>query len=190
MNPELRLIAAPGPTYAALARAPSRIGPITALRRPLLVAMIIGCSTAILATRHATPSLVLSTTICWSVVVLIQIAIALAVIAAPARRTVGIPRALDLFFAAHAPWSLWMLALIARSPTAGERTLVPVLVAALVPIVLTPRILAAFFREVLELDPREAIRCTIAHQAITWSVLIVMFGWAVALIPRIVQWLK
>ena len=87
----------------------------------------------------------------------LQIAIALSLIAAPSRRTVGLPRALDLFFASHAPWSLWFLAAAAwgMSPLGCWST--PLLFLALAPIVLTPRMIAAFFREVLELDPRHAI---------------------------------
>ena len=189
MSAELRLIVSPSRTYAVLARRPSRIGPVVALRRPLLVALVLGSTAAILATRHATPALVLSTTVMWSVLVLAQIAIALVLIAAPARATVGIGRALDLFFASHAPWSLWMLAVIAWAPTAGERNLMPMLAAALVPMALTPRMLAAFFREVLELDPRQAIARTVVHQAITWGLLALFYGAAIAAVPRLMAWL-
>lgn len=190
MSAELRLIVSPSRTYAALARTPSRIGPVAALRRPLLVALVLGSTAAILATRHATPALVLSTTLGWSVVVLAQMAIAVTVIAAPARRTIGIARALDLFFASHAPWSLWMLAVIAWAPTAGERTLAPILIAALVPLALTPRALAAFFREVLDLDPREAIARTAVHQLMTWGLLGLFYGAAIAAVPRLMAGLR
>ena len=155
----------------------------------MLVAAVAGSTVALLGTRHAPPALVLSTTLCWSVLVVAQTAIALAVIAAPARRTVGLSRALDLFFASHAPWSLWMLALVAWAPTAGERTLLPIVVAALVPAFLTPRMIAAFFREVLELDPRSAARRTAVHQAVTWSLLVSVYSAAVAMFPRIVAWI-
>lgn len=178
----------PAATYAALARLPAGLGPVRALRRPLIAAAVLAGTAAILATRHATAGLVVSTFACWSVVVIAQVVIALAVIAHPARRTVGVPRALDLFFASHAPWSLWMLAVVAYAPTAGERTLLPILASALAPIVLTPRILTAFFREVLGLDRRRAIARTAVHQAITWILLIAVYGAAVALIPRIVEW--
>jgi hypothetical protein len=83
-----------------------------------------------------------------------------------------------------------MLALIAWAPTAGERTLWPVLAAALVPIALTPRALAAFFREVLELDPREALTRTAAHQAITWGLFLLVYGAAIGAVPRLLNWLR
>ena len=189
MTPELRLIAAPRSTYARLARQPSSVGPITALRRPLLVAVVLGTSIAIAATRHVTPALVLSTTLAWAFVVAIQIAVALLLIAAPARRTVGVPRALDLFFASHAPWSLWLL-LAASVPAPFGRPMTPLLVAALIPVVLTPRMIAAFFREVLDLAPAQTIIRTAAHQALTWGLFIALYGAAVAIRPRIVAWLQ
>ena len=179
---------APAPTYARLARQPSPVGPITALRRPLLAAVVLGVSIAIGATGHVTPALVLSTTLCWAFVIVLQIAIALSLIAAPSRRTVGVPRALDLFFASHVPWSLWLLA-AAAVPAPLGRPLTPLLLFALVPFVLTARMIAAFFREVLELGPRGAMTRTVAHQAITWTLFVVLYGSAVAIRPRILEWL-
>ena len=188
MTPELRLMVAPARTYALLARQPSPVGPLTALRRPLLAALVLGASMAIAATKHVTPALVLNTTIAWSFVVVLQIAIALLLIAAPARRTVGVPRALDLFFASHAPWSFWILAAAAMPAPLG-RPLVPLPLLAVVPLVMTGRAIAAFFREVLHRDPRRAAQRTALHQAMTWGALVVLYGTAVAIRPRIVGWL-
>ena len=188
MSPEILLMVSPRQTYAWLARRSGRVTLLTPLRRPLLVAIVLGVSTAMGATGHVTPALVLSTTICWSFVVVLQMGIALAVIAGPARRTVGLARALDLYFAGHAPWSLWMLAGVAWAPSAVGRPLTPLLVAAAVPLILTPRILAAFFREVLELDPRHAMVRTAAQQAMTWVTFVILFGTAVALVPRVLEW--
>ena len=188
MTPELRLMVAPASTYALLARQPSPVGPFAALRRPLLVAVVVGVSLAIATTRHVAPSLVAGTTIAWSFVVALQIAIALTVIAGPARGTVGLARALDLFFASHAPWSLFLLG-VAALPAPLGRPFTPVLLLAVVPLALTARAIAAFFREVLRLDPRRAMVRTIVHQAITWSVFVILYGSAVAIRPRIVGWL-
>ena len=189
MTAELQLIARPGPVYAELARGGPGIGPFASLRRPLIAAVILGASMTIAATRQAEPGILLSTIVCWSSAIVLQIAIALSVIAGPARRTVGVPRALDLFFASHAPWSLWLLASVAWAPVPGERsTLVP-LFAALAPLVLTPRIIAAFFREVLELEPRRAVLRTAVHQAMTWTTFLILYGSAVAVVPRILQWI-
>ena len=125
VSPELRLMVSPGATYASLARVSGRVTPLTAIRRPLVVTLVLGVSAAIGATNHVTPALLLSTTLCWIFVVALQTAIALVLIAGPARRTVGLARALDLYFAGHAPWSRWMLAVAAWGPSLGSaRTLV------------------------------------------------------------------
>lgn len=187
MTPELRLLAAPARTYAALARQPSPVGPITALRRPLITAVAIGVSMSIATTGHVTPALVLNTTVAWSFVVVLQIAIALLLIAGPSRRTVGVPRALDLFFASHAPWSFWMLA-AAALPAPIARTVTLVLLG-VVPLAITVRAIAAFFREVLGLDRRRAAIRTVLHQALTWTTFVLLYGAAVAIGPRIAGWL-
>jgi hypothetical protein len=189
MTAELRLIAAPGPTYAALARDANRAGPLIALRRPLVAALILGSSMTMAGTRRAEPVVLFSTILCWSSVIALQMLIAVIVIARPASRTVGVARALDLFFASHAPWSLWMLAAVAWAPFPGERSALVPLLAALVPLLLTARMIAAFFREVLELDPRVALVRTAVHQAITWGTFVILYGSAVAIVPRIVQWI-
>ncbi len=187
MNPELLLITHPAPTYAALATAPARVGAMRMFRRPALVALVLGCAVAMAGTRHVTPVLVVSATACWSVLVVAQVVIALAVFASPASRTVGVACALDLFFASHVPWSLWMLAVVVWAPVPGGRSLTPILVAALVPMVLTARMIAAFCREVLRMERRQAMARTATHQVVTWGLLVAVFGWAVALWPRIVQ---
>ena len=189
MTPELRLLVAPARTYALLARQPSPVGPFTALRRPLLAVVVLGVAIAIAATRHVTPALVLSTTLCWAFVVVLQVANALCVIAGPSRRTVGVARALDLFFASHVPWSFFLLAAAAMPAPLG-RPLTPLLLVALAPLVLTPRMIAAFFREVLHLDPLRALGRTVLHQAITWTVFVVLYGASVAIRPRILEWLE
>jgi hypothetical protein len=186
MSPELQLIVSPARTYALLARQPSPVGPFTALRRPLLVALVLGASIAMGATRHITPALFFSVTLCWTFVIGLQIAIAVMMIAGPSRRTVGLPRALDLFFASHAPWSLWLLAAASvPDPFAGLH----LLLLAIVPMVFTGRMILAFFREVLRLDRRHAIGRTAVHQAITWGLFVLLYGSAVALHPRILHWL-
>ena len=186
MTPELRLMVAPARTYAFLARQPSPVGPLTALRRPLLVVLVIGVSMAIAGTRHVTPALALGTTLAWAFVVILQIAIALLLIAGPSRRTVGRSRALDLFFASHAPWSLWLLGVVALPAPLG-RPVTPLLVLAVVPLAMTIRAIAAFFREVLQYGSRRAAVHTAIHQAITWGAFVLLYGSAVALQPRLVE---
>ena len=190
VSAELRLIVSPRDTYARLARTRSRGGVLVALRRPALAAVVIGAAIALGATGHVTPRLLLSTTLCWAFAVVLQIAIAVALIVGPSRRTVGLSRALDLFFASHAPWSLWLLAAAAYSPSALGRPLTPLLLSAVVPLALTVRMIAAYFREVLELDPRHARVRTILQQAATWGVPLVLYGTAVGFWPRFLEMIR
>jgi len=190
VSPELQLIVSPRDTYARLARTRSRGGLLAALRRPALVAVVIGAAIALGATGHVTPRLLLSTTLCWAFVVVLQIAIAVALVAGPSRRTVGLSRALDLFFASHAPWSLWLFAAAAYRPSVLGRPLTPLLISAVVPLALTVRMIAAYFREVLELDPRHARVRTILHQAATWGFPLVLYGTAVAFWPRFLEMIR
>ena len=190
VSPELQLIVSPRDTYARLARTRSRGGVLVALRRPALAAVVIGAAIALGATGHVTPRLLLSTTLCWAFAVVLQIAIAVALIAGPSRRTVGLSRALDLFFASHAPWSLWLLAAAAYSPSVLGRPLMPLLLSAVVPLALTVRMIAAYFREVLELDPRHARVRTILQQAATWGVPLVLYGTAVGFWPRFLEMIR
>jgi len=185
VSPELQLIVSPRDTYARLARTRSRGGVLAALRRPALAAVVMGAAIALGATGHVTPRLLLSTTLCWAFVVVLQIAIAVALIVGPSRRTVGLSRALDLFFASHAPWSLWLLA-VAALPAPLGRPVMPLLLLAVVPLMMTNRAIAAFFREVLQYGSRRAAVHTAIHQALTWGAFVVLYGAAVALQPRIV----
>jgi len=188
LSPELRLIAAPRETYALLVRAAVRpASMLSAARRPLLVALVLGVSTAIAATRSVTPALVASTTLAWSYVVIAQLAIAVPLIAGPARRTVGLARAIDLFFAGHAPWSLFMLLAAAWGFLPGGSPAWPLAAAALIPCVLTARIVGAFFLEVLALDARAARRRTVLQQAVTWTVFVSVNWAASAFTPRLIQ---
>ena len=72
---------------------------------------------------------------------------------------------------------------------AGGRPLTPVLLVALVVLALTFRMIAAYFHVVLGLDLRAARRRAILHQAVTWILLLGAEALAVALLPRVVQWI-
>ena len=176
---------APRETYAALVRQSPRLGAAGALRRPSLVAVVIGVSVALAATRRVSPALVASTTLSWSYIVLLQLLIAIPLLARGARRTVGLARAIDLYFAGHAPWSLFMLFAAAWAPSTVGRPSWPIVAMAAVPIALTPRIVTAFFAEVLELDRVSARRMAIAQQVMTWAAFVAIVWIASALTPRV-----
>jgi hypothetical protein len=68
-----------------------------------------------------------------------------------------------------------------------DRTVAPVWIAALLPMALTPRMIAAYFRQVLGFDRRRAAARMVAHQLVTWAAFGVFWGWAVQLWPRVLQ---
>ena len=175
---------APSRAYADAVAQPAR-GAWIALRRPALVALVIGTSTAFSSTGHLTLGLLLSGFICWSFVPLIQMATATAIFrGAPA--AVPFSRRLDLWFMGHLPSSLWMAAaalVLGSAPmfTMPERAL---LATAVIPIVWTNIIAAAFCRVVLGDSRHAAIARVAIHQTITWIIALLYFGWAVALWSR------
>jgi|SRR5579872_2897700 len=187
MSPEIELIIRPDRTYAALAGRAAPIGAVRALRRPLLVAVVIGTSSALSTTRHLTPALVFDTTLLLSVIVVAQVLIALALTGGAASRRMGRACALDLFFASHAPWSLWLLASAVWVPRWFTLPAAPLNYAAIAPLVVTPRMIAAYFREVQGFDRRRAAIRTVVHQAVTWGLFVALFGAAVAVWPRILE---
>lgn len=145
--------------------------------RLVLIVLTIACAAAVAATGRVTLPLLLSMVTAWALpLVGVQVALALLVIGRPAARTVGLARGLDLFFATHGPWSLWLLAFaawaIATSPI-GQ----PVRTAqftAIVPLAWTARLIYVFHREVLRCDARAALRRTALHQALTWGIAAVV----------------
>ncbi|MGH9312466.1 MAG: hypothetical protein ACRD1S_04630, partial [Vicinamibacterales bacterium] len=112
MSPELLVMAAPPRAYRRLAPG-HRASLIGALKRPALVAIILGTAISIYATRRVTLGLALSTILCWSFAAAVQAIAAAALVASSKRRGVSIPAGLDLLFMGHGPWSLWLLAVAA-----------------------------------------------------------------------------
>jgi hypothetical protein len=188
--PELRLLTAPSAQYrqaVAVAASPSSFSPWRgALGRPLFTALLTGTSTAIAATGRVSWALVVSGTVCWGFVALVQMGTAVALVSS-ANRRVSLPRALALFFLGHAAWSLWLLAAVAALlvvPVAARHPQA-ILIAALVPAAWTGIVIFAFCRQVLELNPRQAAIRTVLHQMVTYGVIVLYIGWAVQLWPRI-----
>jgi hypothetical protein len=128
--------------------------------------------------------------VCWSFVPITQWLIGLVVIGRAPGRRLSVPRCLELLFAAHLPWSLWMLV------TIGIDTFTPVpiplviqVLSLLVPAVWTTIILSAFCRIVLGCTPARAHLLIVAHQAMTWTAF---FGYVVlvsGLWPRVLAFI-
>jgi hypothetical protein len=182
LSSDVVLALAPRRTYERLLRQPPAGGRFAALKRLVFLAVLIGTLLAICTTGRVTVRLAASTTLCWMIVPAVQAAAGAALIASSRRREIGMARALDLFFAGHVPWSLWLLGLAAWAGLAGPPRPV-VKSTALVPAAWTLVILCAFCQSVLQTDRRGALVRTAAHQALIWGVALafVLFnvgGWA------------
>ena len=184
---DLHVMAAPARAYAEAVRCPAS-GRWLPVRRPALVALVLGAGSAFSSTGHLTLGLLLSGFACWSFVPLLQMATAAAIMRSPSSSTLSAARRLDLWFMGHAPWSLWIFgATLAMGIAPGWlRVEWPIIAAAVVPMVWTTIIAAAFCRVVLGDSRNAAIARTALHQAVTWTIALLYVGWAVALWPRIV----
>ena len=168
--------------------------------RLALAAAIAGTGTAAAATGRISWSLALSGTVCWATLIALQLVTAAAVII-PVTRRHSAPMApfrggtatpwhfgalLALFFHAHAPWSLWILAtsaFVLAAPGFSRQDVI--LATALVPLAWTAVIASAYFREVLGAARGTAIIATFVHQALTAAVMLAYIAWAVQLWPRL-----
>ena len=190
MPPDLRLALSPTKTYCELIAEPERGTWLRALERIAFVAILIGTAVTLSSARRLPPGLVLMGILCWSFVPITQWLIGLVVIGRAPGRPLSVPRCLELLFAGHLPWSLWMLVFI------GFDTFTPVpiplviqVLSLLVPAVWTTIILSAFCRIVLGCTPARAHLLIVAHQAMTWTAF---FGYVVlvsGLWPRVLAFI-
>jgi hypothetical protein len=189
-TPDVRLLWAPSETYrAAVAQRDSYAASLstwtTLVLRLVTPAAIAGIATAVSATGRITWSLALSGTLCWMLIALLQLVTAAAVIV-PSSRQVSLSRALTLFFAGHAPWSLWLICAAALIVFARDVALDAILVSASIPLVWTAFVIFGYCRHVLGLGSRAAAIRTIAHQLLTAMVIVLYVGWAIQLLPRLI----
>ena len=150
----------------------------------VLLALVIGTVTAVLGTGRVTIPLVASTTVVWCWIPLLQLLTGLLFI-----RGTRLPlsQALARYFQTGRYWSCWLLlfagaVLLAPQPF----TVLNLLKAtALIPLLLTARALVEAGMDICGDTRPAARRRVVMHQALTYAVFLVYFGWAVALGPRI-----
>ena len=175
LAPDVHVALAPDRYYKQLVAADEQIDLWRMLRRPLIVALVIGTAVPIMAVQRVTLGLLISSTLSFLFVVAIQIAVGALLIASTATgrgRPSGRPfaRALDLWFAGHVPYSLWLLlaaAAIAAMPAAGLDGLIAV---AVIPSAWTAVIVAAFCRNVLGTSTAGARWRAVAHFLAMWGI--------------------
>src|SRR5687767_5537725 len=110
---DLRVMLAPMASYRRLVEQPPVAGARTLLRRPALVALVVGTLVTLGNAGQLLPTLLVGSVLSWSWVPALQLLIAAPLIALARRRRVPLSAAVDLFFMNHLPWSLWLMGLAA-----------------------------------------------------------------------------
>jgi len=188
-SPDLRLLWAPTAAFREMRGLAANMP--GAARWPLVLRLFIaptiaGTAASVSATNRISWSLFLSGMICWSFITAVQLLNATLLIRGEGR-PIGYARALQLFFTAHAAWSLWLIAaavcLFAARGSVGLADFV--LPTVVVPLGWTASMVFSYCREVLRLDRRRAALRTAVHQGLTGLVIAVYVAWAIQLWPRL-----
>src|SRR5690349_16926036 len=172
---EVRVALSPSRAYRGLLAIEAPAVTWRWLRRPALILFVIAAVAPIAAVGRVTFGLVATMALCWSFAVAIQIVVGTCVIAsAPARRARGL-RALDLWFAGHLPYSLWVF--VSLTMLAADAGPVGVaIVAAVVPAAWTAVIVSGFCRTVLGTTAAGARWRAGAHFVATWVIMLTYIG--------------
>ena len=158
----LRLMLRPAAEYSARVAASLDAKWAEAISVPLLLALLLGIVTSVATTGRVVASLLLSQTVCWSFVPALQLGTGSLLIASAPRRRVTFPRAVELLFAAHGPWSLWLVATGVLQSVFPDQNLA--LASSLIPWTWTAWMLTAYGREILALTPAQSRLRVLAHQ--------------------------
>ena len=161
----------------------------------LFVSVLIACTASVASTGRVTLPMIASLTIGWMFVPLTQVLIGAALVATARSPRDGGKGALALLLRGHAPWSLFLIAAsgaIAAAAVFGRGYPVYRIATfgAIVPLLLTLRIVHAFSIEVLRTSARGAVVRAVAHQGLTYLVAAAYLDRAVSLVPRIQGWLS
>ena len=150
---------------------------VTLLRRPLLLAFILGCGVSLLASGRFTLRLIADGILSFAFVPLCDLA-AYAIVYRIQRGRRPFAEAADRYFAGNAPWLWWVLALTVATALMPARRLgsilAPILFTSPIPIVLSVRFDWRFFRGDGR-SPRQAVVDIILQRAIGWSLATAYF---------------
>ena len=166
LSDDTRLAFAPAAAYAVLLTEP----PVTLWRRLGTILLVIAVSIPIMGVQRVTIGYVAVTAISWSFVLAIQLLIAAVLVMSVPSRRIGVWRALDLWFAGHLPYNLWLLVISAIVANLESASVEIVIVLALIPSLWTAGILSAFCRVVLGTSRRGARLRAALHFAVVWAI--------------------
>ena len=184
MRDDVRVMLAPFATYRRQLAERRGPGPFTACARPMLVALVIGALVTLGHGGELLPTLLLGSVLAFLWVPLLQLVLVTPLVALCRPAPVSWPRAVDLFFLSHGPWSFWLLAVagfvLVRPPSglaglAGTAWLAP---SALLPTAWTAFILFAYGRTVLALSPVRSILFLAVYEAAIGACVYLLVGLA------------
>jgi len=181
----------PGAAYRFLAQQaqppPGRSGAWLSWRKPLLVAVVLGCTMSLITSASLSLRLAGPAAFYWGFVPLAEIA-ALAAVCWRAKRS-PFGRTVDLFFAGHGPWLLWLIGLCAiwsfvPPIHAFVFTRVWLYGAGAIVIVWSAYIDFCFFRFAMGKKPARASRDLLVQRLVSWTIIVAIFG-GPAIVPEL-----
>lgn len=183
---DIQLMFRPAPTYRVLVQSAFEANGLTVLRRPMLIATVIGAGVVLGATGTATFGSVLPMMAWWSFVPALQLLAATALVFSARSLGMSRARAIDLLLAGHAPWTLWVLVVTGMLGVGLFNNTIQNVFYGSVLLVLAWRawLLYHFCRVVLNDGPRRALVRTAAHQCFIWAIVLGYVCYAVALEAR------
>ena len=170
LSSDVHVAFAPETTYRSLVADAGRVTAWRMLRRPLLVALVIGTAVPIMAVQRVTLGLLAWSALSFGFVVFIQMAVGAGLIASAASRRTGLRQAIDLWFAGHVPYSVWLLTVAAAFAAMPAASLDLLIVLAAIPAAWTGVIVAAFCRQVLGTSRGGARVRAMVHFLVMWAI--------------------
>ena len=172
---DAQILVRPASTFQSLAAAPARTSVRIGLRRPLFVTFVIACAVSLAATGVLTARIAGPSMVYLACVPMVE---ALALIAVIGRRRHHVPliRAIDIFFAGHAPWTLLVIAitgLLVSVPLAYSWMILTRVAMAGMALVAgwSAYIDFCFFRAMFGASRRAAFRDLVVLRVITWLIV-------------------
>ena len=146
------------------------------LRRPIALALLLGCAISMLTARRLTVRLILDGALSYAFVPLFQIA-AFAIVFRPQSAPIAFSDAVDRFFAGSLPWLLWLAALTTAAAMSWSVywPLAWLEISAIAPIVWAGHIDYHFYRDVLRRGRGGAMRDLVLQRALAWSAVLAYF---------------
>jgi hypothetical protein len=172
-------IVRPAEAFDFVASHPPPPGWRTALRRPLFVALVLGCGMSVLASGVLTLRLAVTSLLFWSYVPCAQV-IGLA-LATRGRRRIGFSQMVDAFFVGNGTATLFLLTLVGvlsllPSDRWWDALTGPFAAAWLASLLWSVRVDASFFRSVLKMTRGETLRALLLQRAVAWAIIFAVFA--------------